>query len=105
MDLSIIVVNYRTYNLTNQAIESVITKNHPFKYNIYVVDNASEDGSLEKLQKDFSKEIQYGLIKFIASAENKGFSYANNLALKEISSNNILLLNSDTIVIADCLEK
>ncbi|MDP3622968.1 MAG: glycosyltransferase family 2 protein [Methanobacteriaceae archaeon] len=105
MDLSIIVVNYRTYNLTNQAIESVITKNHPFKYNIYVVDNASEDGSLEKLQKDFSKEIQDGLIKFIASAENKGFSYANNLALKEISSNNILLLNSDTIVIADCLEK
>ncbi len=105
MDLSIIIVNYRTYDLTKQAIESVITKNHPFKYDIYVVDNASEDGSLEKLQKDFSTEIENGLIKFIASAENRGFSYANNLALKEISSNNILLLNSDTIVVDDCLEK
>ena len=54
MDLSIIIVNYRTYDLTKQTIESVISKNHPFKYDIYVVDNASEDGSLEKLQKDFS---------------------------------------------------
>ncbi len=84
MDLSIIIVNYRTYDLTKQTIESVICKNHPFKYDIYVVDNASEDGSLEKLQKDFSKEIENRLINFIASTENKGFSYANNLALKEI---------------------
>ena len=105
MDLSIIVVNFRTYDLTKQTIASVISKNHPFKYDIYVVDNASEDGSLEKLEKDFSIEVQKGLIKFIASTKNKGFSNANNLALKEISSHYILLLNSDTIVIDDCLEK
>ena len=53
MDLSIIIVNYRTYDLTKQTIESVISKNHPFEYEIYVVDNASQDGSLEKLQNDF----------------------------------------------------
>ena len=53
MDLSIIIVNYQTYNLTKQTIESVINKDHPFEYDIYVVDNYSLDGSIERLQKDF----------------------------------------------------
>lgn len=104
MDLSIIIVNYRTYDLTKQTINSVIYKNHPFEYDIYVVDSASQDGSLEKLQNDFSQSIESGLIKFLASAENKGFAYANNLALKEISSRYVLLLNSDTVVLDNCLE-
>jgi len=105
MDLSIIIVNYRTYDLTKQTIESVINKNHPFSYEIYVVDNASNDRSLEKLQEDFFEESESNLIKFIANEENKGFAHANNLALNQISSKYILLLNSDTIVVDDCLEK
>lgn len=105
LNLSIIIVNYRTYDLTKQSIESLISKNHPFSYEIYIVDNASMDGSLEKLEKDFSEEKKIGLIKFIASKENNGFAYANNLALKQISAEHVLLLNSDTIVIDDCLEK
>lgn len=105
MDLSIIIVNYRTYNLTKQAIESVIRGNHPFTYEIYVVDNASQDGSLEKLQKDFYKEADEGLIKFIENVENKGFAHANNTAIKQISAKYILLLNSDTLVVDNCLEK
>ncbi len=105
MDLSIIIVNYRTYDLTKQTIKSVISKCHPFSYEIYVVDNASADGSLENLQKDFYKESENGLIKFVANRENKGFAHANNLVIDQISSKYILLLNSDTIVIDDCLEK
>ena len=105
MDLSVIIVNYRTYDLTKQTIESVINKKHPFSYAIYVVDNASADGSLENLQRDFSKESEDGLIKFIVNEENKGFAHANNLAMNQISSKYVLLLNSDTIVIDDCLEK
>ncbi len=104
-DLSIIIVNYRTYQLTKQTIESVISKTHPFSYNIYVVDNASADGSLEKLQKDFHHEVDDGSLEFIANPENKGFSHANNLAIKESSSKYVLLLNSDTQIQGDCLEK
>lgn len=105
MDLSIIIVNYRTYDLTKQAIESIINKKYPFNYEIYVVDNASNDGSIERLQKDFLKESDEGLIKFIANTKNKGFAFANNQAIKQISAKYILLLNSDTIVIDDCLQK
>ncbi|MCK9152246.1 glycosyltransferase family 2 protein [Methanobacterium alcaliphilum] len=105
MDLSIIIVNYRTYELTKQTISSIITKEHQFTYDIYLIDNASNDGSFEKLQKDFSKESPGGLIKFIANSQNKGFAHANNLALNQTNASYILLLNSDTIIIGDCLEK
>jgi len=101
-DLSIIIVNYRTYKLTKQTIESVIGKKHNFHYDIYVVDNASQDGSLEKLQEDYEES---GIINFIENPVNKGFSYANNLAIKQSSSRCVLLLNSDTEVQGDCLEK
>lgn len=105
MDLSIIIVNYRTYELTKQTIESVINKDHPFSYEICVVDNASSDGSLEKLQGDFSKESADGLIKFFANIENNGFAFANNIAIKQTTAKYVLLLNSDTIVVDDCLRK
>ena len=104
-DLSIIIVNYCTYNYTKQTIESVINKKHTFNYEIIVIDNASNDNSLENLKKDYSNEISEGLIKFIANKENKGFAHANNLALKQTNSKYILLLNSDTEIINDCLDK
>ena len=105
MDLSIIVVNYRTYELTKQTIESVLDKDHPFSYEIFLVDNASGDGSLERLKEDFSKEAKNGRIKFIENNENRGFAHANNQALKETDSRYVLLLNSDTMVVDDCLER
>ncbi len=96
MDLSIIIVNYETYDLTKQTIESVINQDHPFEYDIYLVDNASKDGSIERLQEDFRKESEEGSIKFILNNENRGFAYANNIAIKKTSSRYVLLLNSDT---------
>lgn len=70
-----------------------------------MVDNASADGSLEKLQEDFHHKVDDGLLEFIANPENNGFSHANNLAIKESSSKYVLLLNSDIQVQGDCLEK
>lgn len=104
-DLSIIIINYRTYEFTKQTIESVINKKHFFNYELIIVDNASGDNSLENLKKDYQEKIDTGLIKFIANTENKGFAYANNLALKQTKSKYILLLNSDTEIINNCLNK
>ena len=105
MDLSIVIVNYRTYDLTKQTVKSVLDKDHPFSYEIVLVDNASCDGSLEKLKKDFSREEKDDRIRFIINAENRGFAHANNQALKGIDSRYVLLLNSDTVVVDDCLER
>jgi GT2 family glycosyltransferase len=105
LDLSIIIVNFETYDLTKQCIESVIKSEHPFDYDIYVVDNASTDSSIAKLQEFFHHESENGLIKFILNDENKGFAYANNVALKQTNADYVLLLNSDTIVLDNCLEE
>ena len=105
MDLSIIIVNYETYDLTKNTIISVTDHDQPFEYDIYVVDNGSKDGSIERLKEDFNNESEIGLIKFISNKENKGFAHANNVALRKTSADYVLLLNSDTVVVDNCLEK
>lgn len=95
MDLSIIIVNYRTYELTKQTINSVINTVNNIVYEIIVVDNHSCDGSLEQLIQDFQK---YSFVKFIKNSNNDGFAVANNLGFKESEGKYVLLLNSDVIV-------
>lgn len=95
MDLSIIIVNYRTYDLTRQSIESVLDTVGDIDYEVFVVDNHSDDGSLEKLTEDFR---DCSLVKFIENDDNDGFAVANNMALEKSTGDYILLLNSDVIV-------
>jgi len=99
MDLSIVIVNYQTFDLTKNTINSIFKYSYPFSYEVIVVDNASNDDSLEKLQDYFKDKV-----KFIASDENKGFAHGNNQALRQVSSDYVLLLNSDTIVWENTLE-
>ena len=99
MDLSIVIVNYGTYELTKNTVNSIFEYSYPFDVEVIVVDNASVDDSLSKL-KDYFKDK----VKFIASKENNGFAAGNNQALKIIDSKYILLLNSDTVVWENTLE-
>lgn len=99
MDLSVVILNYQTFDLTKDTINSVLKYDYPFSYEIIVVDNASSDDSLSKLQNYFKDNV-----KFIASAENNGFAAGNNQALAIAKGRYILLLNSDTIVWENTLE-
>ncbi|NLN98029.1 MAG: glycosyltransferase family 2 protein [Eubacteriaceae bacterium] len=93
MDLSIIIVNYKTLELTDQCVRSIKEANmSDLSYEIILVDNASLDGSLEAL-----KEAHPDCI-FIENKENLGFSKANNQGLRIAKGRYLLLLNSDTIV-------
>ena len=93
MDLSIVIVNYQTFELTKNTINSIFEYDYPFSYEIIVVDNASSDDSLARLQEYFNDKV-----KFIASADNNGFAAGNNQALRIANGKYVLLLNSDTIV-------
>ncbi|OED30274.1 glycosyltransferase family 2 protein [Methanosphaera sp. WGK6] len=95
MDLSIIIVNYCTYNLTKNTLTSLLNTIKKIDYEIIVVDNASIDNSLEKLIKDFGNNNR---IQFIRSKTNGGFAYANNIGFNNSCGNYILLLNSDVVV-------
>lgn len=93
MDLSIIIVNYKTKELTSNCLDSIAEANLAgVDYEVVVVDNASGDGSIEAI------EHRHPWVRFIKNSENLGFSKANNMGIRTSHADYILLLNSDTIV-------
>lgn len=98
MDVSIIIVNYNTKEITHQCIVSILKHTKKINYEIILVDNASSDGS-----KLFFKSVRG--IKFIESNYNLGFGKANNLGFSYSSGKYIFLLNSDTILLNNAVKK
>ena len=92
MKLSIVIVNYNVKFFLEQCLRSVHKAIQGIDAEVFVVDNASVDGSQEMLRKHFPWIIQ------IDSKENLGFSRGNNLALRKAKGEYILLLNPDTVV-------
>lgn len=97
----IIVLNYNGAQVIGACLNSVFRINYP-NFEVVVVDNASTDGSLEMVCRQFSR------CHFIKNEENLGFSAGNNLGIRfalERMADGILLLNSDTIVREDFLSR
>ena len=97
--IPIIIVNWKGVHDTLECMNSVFNLTHPF-YKIYLVDNYSNDGSVEILKKKFQSNPK---VELIFNNKNLGFTKANNevfrLILKdEPVPNFIALLNNDTIV-------
>ena len=102
LNLSILIVNYNTKDLTYTCIKSVIDSAAKVKYEIIVVDNGSKDNSFstfEKLQK-----LTPNLI-LIRNKENLGYAKANNQGIRKAKGDYILLLNSDTLVKKHTLDR
>ncbi|MBX4258437.1 glycosyltransferase family 2 protein [Clostridium estertheticum] len=99
MDISIIIVNYNTKQLLADTIQSVIDTVGQITYEIIVVDNASSDGSIEMIKK------QYPKVNLIENKDNLGFPKANNIGIKQAGGRYVLLLNSDTKVLDNCIQK
>jgi GT2 family glycosyltransferase len=95
--LSIIVVNYNTRELTCCCIDSIYHNSYE-DIEIIIVDNASTDGSKDIILAKFPQ------IVWIDSGGNIGFGRANNLGIEAASSEMILLLNSDMILMPDTIE-
>jgi GT2 family glycosyltransferase len=89
-DLSVVIVNYNTFQLTCKCIESVYAKTKRFAIEVIVVDNNSTECNADNFLDLFPE------IKLIKSTKNLGFSGGNNLGLKKVQGNYIVLLNSDT---------
>jgi GT2 family glycosyltransferase len=98
MNLSIIIVNYKTAKLVIDCLESIYIFDTS-SIEIIVVDNKSED-NIEYILK-----MKYPEIIFIQMGYNSGFARANNAAIRIANGENILLLNSDTVNIADAINK
>jgi len=94
MDLSVIIVNYNVKYFLEQALLSVekAVAASSLDVEIFVVDNASSDSSIELVEEKFPE------VNLIASEENLGFSKGNNLAIRKAKGRYVLLLNPDTVI-------
>lgn len=100
MDLSIIIINYKTKDLTLQVIDSVFKADQPSrKLEVILIDNHSQDDTPAAVKQRFPQ------VKQILSSKNLGFAGGNNLGLRQAKGRYLLLLNSDTIISQDCLVK
>lgn len=120
MDLSIIIVNWNTRQLLDNCLSSIYKNWFPHQarddsgiMEIFVVDNASSDGSAEMVTQKYlpandlgQGRLSAGLkIHLIKNQKNVGFAAANNQAIKQARGKYILVLNSDTVILENALEK
>lgn len=103
--VSIILVNYRTWQDTVECMES-IEKNSYQNYEIIVVEVENHNDSLAKLS-DFAKNRKK--IKILEFPENKGFADANNFAINYVLKQNktefIWVLNNDTVIRKNAIQE
>lgn len=95
--ISIIIVSFNTRELLKNCLESV--RRHCPEAEVIVVDNASHDGSADLVRDGFPE------VMLVPLSENRGFAGGNNDGLKFASGDLLLLLNSDTVLEDDSLQR
>ncbi len=96
MELSIIVVNYNNYNLTENCVKSVLRTVKDIKFEIIVIDNNSPNNSFHILSERFRN---CNNVRIIKNSNNEGFGLANNKAVEASKANVLLFLNPDIEVL------
>lgn len=97
MDLSIIIVSFNTKKLTTECIESILRNTKGLTYEIIIVDNASNDGSIDAIH-DLKIKYPISSLKLIENKKNLGFAKANNIGASKSKGKYFLFLNSDTLI-------
>lgn len=101
--VGIVILNYNSYEHTVTCVKSIMDKSNTCQNFIYIVDNASTDGSLVMLQEKYAEEKS---IQVIGSKQNGGYSYGNNIGIRSAvrdGAEYIFIVNPDTCLINDAV--
>lgn len=93
MDISIIILNYNTREMTLECIQSVYDRTRQNSFEVIVMDNASTDGSREALA-----DLPHENYTYIYNPVNEGFSRGNNRAADRARGDRLLFLNNDMVL-------
>jgi len=99
IDISVIIVSWNTKDLLRNCLNSVNNETRRYSFEIIVVDNNSPDNSARMVEEEFPGVV------LIANQDNRGFAAGNNQAMVIAKGENILLLNPDTVVIENAIDK
>ena len=110
MRYAIIIVNYRTASLVCACLHSLCAEIQTNSGSVVVVDNNSEDGSIEYLDATIKAQGWERWVTLLPQGYNGGFAAGNNVAIRhllgqEVSTDYVMLLNPDTIVRAGAVER
>ncbi|MFQ5862621.1 MAG: glycosyltransferase family 2 protein [Candidatus Brocadiales bacterium] len=97
-ELSVVIVNWNTRDLLEDCLASLYKTVRNLSFDVYVVDNGSTDGSVETLREKFPE------VRLTRNKENRGFTMANNQALRGIQTPYVFLLNTDTVLLEGTVE-
>jgi len=92
VDISVVIVNWNTRDLLLRCLRSIYATVREIPFEVWVVDNASSDGSVE------AARMEYPNIDVIQNEQNLGFAAANNAAFSRMKGRYALLLNTDTLL-------
>ena len=92
IDVSICIVTYRARDFLRDSLRSIYGTVDALSIEIIVVDNHSEDGTIEMLRQEFPD------VHLLVNDHNTGYTYPNNQAIRESSGRYIMLINPDTLV-------
>ena len=104
MKLAVIILNYKTPQLVIDCLQSLASEVDGSKHRVIVVDNDSQDGSVEKIRGAIAANNWSNWSEVLPSPVNGGFSAGNNVGIKAVDAEAYLLLNSDTIVRPGAIE-
>ena len=99
MTLSIIIVNYNGRQVLPNCVQSLVRDRPATEHEVIVVDNGSNDGSADMVA------ARWPWVKLIRLPGNVGFAAGNNAGIRASAGDLILLLNSDTIVPPDAIDR
>lgn len=90
MLISVSVVSFNTKDILRDCLNNLLSQKTEHKIEIWVLDNSSEDGSAEMVEKEFPK------VNLIKSDKNLGFAKGQNKILQQVNGELVLILNPDT---------
>jgi len=99
VDVSITVVAWNVKDLLYNCLRSVYDQTKGVDFEVIYVDNASKDGSVEMVRKEFAE------VRILENEKNEGFIKASNQGIEIAKGRYILLLNSDTVILDNAIEK
>lgn len=97
IDISVIIVSYNVRYYLEQCLSSVYAAASSINIEVFVVDNASSDGTIAYIRKKFPSSA-YPTLHLMANAHNAGFGRANNQAAHRATGKYVLFLNPDTLL-------
>lgn len=99
LDLSIVIVNYNVKEFLSQCLDSIYQSKTDYSFEVIVVDNQSSDSGEAEILRQFPQ------VRWINNSENLGFGKANNVGFQAAKGTYTLILNPDTVLRSDTLEK